>query len=294
VGLTPAHNGLTGSGAAIVNDYYRLGGRETIGPAQIPTESTTVAFTTLEELLDHILASPEQTHIVVNHGSPTQGLLIRFTANSPHNATGLVVQALVELVDALAAGVLPPFDRRVADLAAKMGVDAFAALQLIGKFLQVQQRKPILHFRGCNLGGNVAMLNGYKLVFGAEMITAPNCRMFYLRVIPRRPPAGSSIAQLAGQQPATSNTRRRLFPATGGGVVGPLLADVRDIDGHTSVESPLSVLDDPRQAASWGELLTGRWTGTASEFVLPLLWNDTESGFHCPLEVGYRQRLSLV
>src|SRR5205807_51783 len=112
-------------------------------------------------------------------------------------------------------------------------------------------------------------------VFGAAMITAPNCRVFYLRIRPGRPPSGTSISQLAGQAPSTLNTRRRLFqpPSTS---MGPLLVDVRDIDGHTRVDSPLSVLDNPAQAPSWAEILTGRWSNTASEFVLPVLWNDSE------------------
>lgn len=289
----PVHSGILG-GSLIVNDYYRFSQLETIGPAQIETESTTRSFSTLDELLDHILATAEQTHIVVNHGSPTQGLLIRFSPNSPYNATGLVAQALANLVDALVQGTLPPFDGRLLNVALQMGVSPPEALLLLEKFVRVRQRNPILHFRGCNLGGNTAMLNFYKLLFGAALITAPNCRMFYLRIRPRRPASGTSIAQLAVQAPSTANTRRRLFQAPGVSSVGPLLVDVRDIDGHTNVDSPLSVLDDPAQAQRWGELLTGRWTNTAPEFVLPVLWNDFETSFHCPLEVSYRQRLSMV
>jgi hypothetical protein len=290
--LAPVHNGLAGGGAAIASDYYRFGQRETVGPGQIDTQATTQAFTTLEELLDHMIASAETTHVIVNHGNPSQGLLIRFTATSPHNATGPVAAALGDLV---VHGIPPnPFDPRLANLAAQMGVDVFAVLQLLGKLSQVAQRNPLLHFRGCNLGGDTTMLQGYKLAFGAALITAPNCRMFYLRLRPRRTPSGTTIAQLAGQAPTTPNTRRRRFPAPSGSSVGPLLADVRDIDGHTQVESPLSVLDDPAEAPTWGELLVGRWTGTAREFVLPVLWNNSETGFHSPLEVGYRERLTVV
>ncbi|PED29439.1 hypothetical protein [Bacillus cereus] len=289
----PVHSGILG-GSLIVNDYYRFSQLETIGPAQIETESTTRSFSTLDELLDHILATAEQTHIVVNHGSPTQGLLIRFSPNSPYNATGLVAQALANLVDALVQGTLPPFDGRLLNVALQMGVSPPEALLLLEKFVRVRQRNPILHFRGCNLGGNTAMLYFYKLLFGAALITAPNCRMFYLRIRPRRPASGTSIAQLAVQAPSTANTRRRLFQAPGVSSMGQLLVDVRDIDGHTNVDSPLSVLDDPAQAQRWGELLTGRWTNTAPEFVLPVLWNDYETSFHCPLEVSYRQRLSMV
>ncbi|WP_162907063.1 hypothetical protein [Allorhizocola rhizosphaerae] len=205
-----------------------------------------------------------------------------------------MVHALADLVKALAQGTLPAFDPRVADAASKMGVDPLAAIALVGKFLQLRQQSRVVHFRGCNLGRDATMLNGYKLLFNASLITAPTCRMFYIRARPRRTPAGTSIAQLGGRAPTTANTRRRVFQASDGSA-GPLLVDVRDIDGHTRVESPLSQLDTPQQAPRWGELLTGRWTNTAeASFVLPVLWDNAESSYHCPLEDGYRQRLSFT
>lgn len=287
------HIGLVG-GAQIVNDFYQFSRLETVGPGQIET-GVIRTFSTLEGLVDGILASGQQVHVVVNHGNPQQGLLIRFTSTSPHNATGPMANALGELVNALAQGTLPPLDFRLLDAAAKMGVDPAMALQLLGRFVQLRQQQRMLHFRGCNLGQNTSMLHGYKLMFNASVITAPTTRMFYIRVHPRRPPAGTSIGQLAGQRPSTPTTRRRLFAAPSDGSAGPLLVDIRDIDGHTSVESPLSVLDSPAQAPRWGTLLTGRWTNTANpSFVLPVLWNNAESSFHCPLEEGYRQRLTLA
>ena len=85
-----------------------------------------------------------------------------------------------------------------------------------------------------------------------------------------------------------------MFQPPSESAVGPLLIDIRDIDGHTRVDSPLSVLDEPVHAATWGRLLTGRWDGEERSFVLPVLWENTEQSFHCPLEVGYRERLTLA
>jgi hypothetical protein len=288
----PVHVGISG-GSGIVNDFYRLSARESIGPALIETETNTRAFTTLEELVDHLAASNEQTHVIVNHGSPTQGLLIKFTANSPHNATGLVAQALSALVAAQAAGTLPIFDPALVNVAAQMGITPFETVQLLAKLVPLRSRNLLLHFRGCNLGGNTSLLNGYKLLFGAVVITAPNCRMFYLRIRPAAR-AAASILAMENQPPSTTNTRRRVFRPSGNNPAGPLLVDVRDIDGHTNVDSPLSLAEQPAAVPSWGELLTGRWSGTGAEFVLPVLWNDTEGSFHCPVEVGYRQRLTTV
>ncbi len=289
------HIGPIGGGEPIVADFYRHCQRETVGPGQIETDATARTYSTLEGLLDGILASGASTHVIVNHGSPDQGLLIRFTSTSPHNATGPIVSALAALTDALAQGTLSPFDPRVVDAAARMAVDPLTAMNLISRFAQVRARRPVVHFRGCNLGRDTTMLRGYKAVLGAPMVTAPAARMFYLRIRPRRPPAGTSIPQLAGRPPSAPGTRRRMFPAPADGSVGPLLVDIRDIDGHARVESPLSVLDSPAAAPAWGALLTGRWTGPADgSFVLPALWSNTESTFHCPLEVGFRERLSFV
>jgi len=61
------------------------------------------------------------------------------------------------------------------------------------------------------------------------------------------------------------------------------------------VETPLSVAAIPAEAPRWGEILVGRWTNvTDPSFVLPVLWDNSETSYHCPIEVGYRQRLSIT
>lgn len=292
--MSPAavHQGVP---SAVIEDYYRFGQRETVGPTQIET-GTAQPFASFEGLADGILASAETTHVVICHGNPQQGLLTPFTAQSPHNATGEMVAALAALAQRMAQGIPPPLtDPALLDAASKMGVDGLAVLRLIGKFVQLALPfgpSRTLHFRACNFGQNTTMLAGYKLLFNAALVTAPTCRMFYVRVPPARPPAGASIPQLAAQAPATQRTRRRMFGPAEDGSAGPLLLDVHDINGHGQVETLQSLLDNPGQAPRWGELLTGRWTNQASSsFVLPLLWRDTESSYHCPLEGGYRERL---
>lgn len=290
----PVHIGVPSN---VIEDYYRFSQRETVGPTQIAT-GTTRRFATLEALVDRILASAEMTHVVVCHGNPQQGLLIPFIRpDSPNNATGPMAKALAEMAKKVAQG-RPPLvkDPKLVDAAAKMGVAPPAALRLIGKFALLHlpfSRSRTIHFRACNFGQNNTILADYKSLFNAAMVTAPACRMFYLRIRPGRPAARSpSIAQRAAQQPTTPRTRRRTFGPAPDGTAGRLLVDVQDIDGHTRVET-FGLLDNPRQAPRWGELLTGRWTNHfAPNFVLPVLWRDTESGYHCPLEGGYRERLT--
>ncbi|CQR60222.1 hypothetical protein [Streptomyces leeuwenhoekii] len=292
----PVHIGVPSN---IIEDYYRFSQRETIGPAQIETGAIR-AFATLEGLVDGILASTDSTHVVVCHGNPEQGLLIPFMPGSPHNATGPMAEALADLAKKVAQGQPPlVIDPKLVDAAAKMGVDPAAALRLIGKFALLHSPfgpSRTLHFRACNFGQNNTMLAGYKLLFHTVMVTAPTCRMFYLRIPPGRPGASSpSIPQLAGQQPTTPRTRRRMFGPAPDGTADPLLVDVHDIDGHGRVETLRALLDHPGQGPRWAELLTGHWTNhTAPNFVLPVLWRDTESSFHCPLEGGYRERLTFA
>jgi hypothetical protein len=294
------HIGIT-EGAAIVSDYYQMCQRETLGGGQIETGAIRT-FGSLEGLLDGIIASPENTHVVVCHGNPQQGLLTPFTTGSPHNATGLMVGALTALVRALQSGTLPPFDPTLVNAASQMGIDPVSSLRLVGKLMQVSQRGIALHFRACNLGNSDSMARAYKAAFGAGVVTAPKVRMLYIRINPGRPGPGVSIVQLSNQSPTTPpgqgiETRRRVFF---GGALGPLLIDVRDINGHTNVNSPLTLLDQPAQASQWATVLLNRWTGPAGVgFVLPIMWGDrltdgTSVTYHCPLEVGYRERLTFV
>jgi hypothetical protein len=289
-GRAVVHNGLD-DGANIVNDYYLFAHRDTDARrGHIETEAATRAFRTLDDLLDHILETPDQTHVIVAHGSPEQGLLIRFRRTSKLDATGPVLGGIADLVDAFAQATRPLSDDKLNKVASATGLSPFEVRELVAKFARVQERKPILHFRGCNLGRNTGTLADLKRVFGAVRITAPNCRMLYIRINPRAQSA-DSIARLAAHGNPDPKTRRRSFQPPSTSSVGPLLIDVRDKDGHANVDSPQSFIVRRAEVPTWAEFLLGRWEGTQGEFVLPILWEDTERSFHCPLEDGYRKRL---
>jgi len=42
----------------------------------------------------------------------------------------------------------------------------------------------------------------------------------------------------------------------------------------------------------WAEFLLRQWRqGNSMEFVVPVMWENTELTFYCPLEEGWRQKL---
>lgn len=284
----PVHLGLEDP-TNLVADFYRYSSRESIGPALLETENEPTKYKSLEQLVDHLLASRELTHVVVNHGNAKDGLLIKFTANSPFNATGPMVRPLASLVAAYGSGVLPIFDPRLVNVAAQMGVSPIESLSLLAKLLQLQSRKLFLHLRGCSVGADKSLLEAYKVLFGARLITAPRCRMLFHRIKPAFRPA-TVITALERQAPRLAKTRRRVFrigPNPGAGV---LLIDVTDVDGHTRVENSSSI-SQVTSVQSFADFLVGRWVGSKSEFILPVLWCDVEQSYHCPIEFGYRERL---
>jgi len=96
----------------IIRTFYQRCGEETLGPARVPTGGI-VDYTTLEDLLDILIASDLPAFIVVSHGHPEHGLLMKFTKGSPHDATGLVIDVLADLADASQRGTLDESGNRV-------------------------------------------------------------------------------------------------------------------------------------------------------------------------------------
>ena len=100
------------------------------------------------------------------------------------------------------------------------------------------------------------------------------------------------MQSLAAGQPKTPNTRRREFrdPAV---AAGPLIIDVRDIDGHEHVDTE-SFMDTPARVTEWAVKILSLWGGAGSSFVLEVLWENSEPSYHTPLDVSYRQKLVIV
>lgn len=289
----PVHM-LDMKGQNIIRKFYERCGLETIGPGRIKTGDIST-FKTLEALFDHLLANPAAVQIVVCHGSSDHGLLVKFAAESAFTATGAVIATLSTLAD---KGGMIPSDNSLTNVAAQMGVKTDTALRLVDSLIKLRKRKLILHIRGCNLGANKELMKAYKTALGCAAITAPNCRMVYSGISPHKPSKGTSMGDLTAMKPKTPKTRRRFFPWPENSYVGPIIIDIRDIDGHTQLDSD-AFINDPPLSSRWGEKLLGTWKqapgATGSDnFVLPLLWDNGETTWHTPLEDGYRTRLVLV
>jgi hypothetical protein len=259
-----------------------------MGPGSIPTGAVDT-YSNLEDLCDKLLASSENMFVIVNHGNPQRGLIIPFTANTSASATGLIIDDLATMANAISS--LSSGDNRVIDAASKMGVQVTDALRLIVKLARLQAKQRVLFLRGCNLGANLTMLSSYRAAFGAAAVQAPNCRMFYLRIRPHKPARRQSIGGLSAGIPATANTRRRTFTDQSS-YLDPLIIDVRDIDGHTQVDNE-AFADHPTQAAQWGSKILPQWQAVTgqNQFVIEVLWDDNQLGYMTPLEFSYRQRL---
>jgi hypothetical protein len=280
--------GPIGRKIPLVQDFYRGCTLEVIGPGSVRTGAVET-YSTLEDLCDKMLVHDETSFVIVNHGDPEKGLILRFTAKSPHSATGLIIGDLAAMSKVAAS--LRSSDARVIDAASKMGVQRDDALRLISKLAELHKKQRLLFFRGCNIGKDLTMLVSYRDAFGAASAQAPDCRMFYQLIKPHTPSKGQTIAALSKRKPLGPKTRRRSFTDSTSRL-GPLIIDVQDIDGHTNVTNE-SFADDPTQAAQWGAKILPEWRSVMgqNQFVTEVLWDDTESSYMTPLDVSYRQRL---
>jgi len=284
-------------GNDIIRTFYQRCGEETLGPARASTGDI-VDYTTLDEMLSILIARDFPAFIVVSHGHPDQGLLVKFTKASPHSATGLVMDTLADLADASQKGTLDESGNRLATVAAQMGIPPSEAMGLIRKMIQLRAKKRMVHIRGCNIGKNRDLLTSYKRAWGLACITAPNCRNVYSGINTTKPPRGLTVDELGERRPSKPKTRRRLFTSPDNPDLGSLVIDVRDIDGHTRLESE-SFLKDPGKASFWGERLLRTWKqapggANSQSFILQLLWDNEEDSWHAPLEESFRQKLVLV
>jgi hypothetical protein len=286
-------------GAQIIERFYRQCGLETIGPGRIRT-GTMSRFTSLEDLFDKLLAGEPNSHqVVVSHGHAEHGLLIKFARESAFTATGAVIALLSTLANAAAKGTLAADDANLKNAATMMGVTVATAQRLADKLNKLRARKLIIHIRGCNIGANPTLLSAYKSAMGAVAITAPNVRMVYAGINPRKPPRGISMGDLVGDvKPKMPHTRRRFFPWPENSYVGPIIIDIRDIDGHTRLDTE-TFINDPALTPHWATKLNGEWkqapkATNSTSFVLPVLWDNNESTWHAPLEEGYRRKLVMV
>ena len=282
--------------ASLVREFYERCGME----SGIRIGSITT-FSTLEGLIDNMLAHDESEHVIVNHGKSDQGLLIPFTRETRYSSTGPVMDRLTSYADLIPQACLNLDHPEMKNTAAMMGVPPASVMRLAEKLVKLRKKHLAIEIRGCNIGVDPTMLASYVRAFGAARVTAPQCRMFYMRIKPHKPnqKKGETIERLAGEKPAGGRARRRMFAELAAASSdSSIIIDIQDIDGHTQVDSE-SFMNEPPHALEWAIKLNGAWkqspTGTGNDqFVLPVMWDDNEPSYHCPRDAGYLGKLAVV
>ncbi len=188
--------------ADIIRTYYERCGLETIGPTARISVRGIESFSSLEDLLDKMLKRSEWVQIIVCHGSPEGGLLIPLAQGGSHNETGRVMEDLAVLAQEhkCLRPDHPTLGGRIRFVADGMGVTKETVTRVAEKLGMLHSRKFIVEIRGCNVGKERDMLDGYRKAFG-HMTSAPMCRMFYLRIQPGHPPPGKEHGQLESGKP---------------------------------------------------------------------------------------------
>ncbi|HLK81770.1 MAG TPA: hypothetical protein VKT99_09785 [Xanthobacteraceae bacterium] len=291
VGAAGVQIGPVGVRRSIIESYYRNCGLETVGPGQVTT-GVVQSYSTFDELLDVLLARNEKQQIIVNHGNRFKGLIIPFARGTRFDGTGNVIFDLSLLADQEEQGTLDPKGFGVLDTSARMGVSPQTTLGMVHKLVEIRKKQLILHFRACTIGVNRGMVSQYKEAFHAPLVTFHSSRLFYVVVRPAQIKAGHTSAGEFAKHTSTVKKRYRLFQDPIG-LLSDMLIGVVDLDGHTNVESG-SLMDNrtPDEVTGWAQFLLRQWRqGNAMEFVVPVMWENAELTFHCPLEEGWRQKL---
>ena len=295
VGVAGVQIGPQDNRGRFIADYYTKCGLETIGPGQITTGGIQ-HFSTLEDLIDVLQGRPEVHQVIVNHGNPDSGLLLPLVKESSYNRTGLLVGPLSNLADLAAKGEIDPTGPDAdmyQDVAKTLHVQMPVVVRLLRKIVAVRKTKRILHFRACNLQ-SAGMLQDYKAFFAAVTITYHSCRLLFIPFKPDQVKPGRSVAEFNSDK-NTAKARLRTFDDPIG-LLSPLLLAIVDVDGHTHVQHE-SFLDhrSPEQVLGWANFLLRQWRESApTGFVVPIMWDNSELTFYCPLEVGWRQKLKYV
>jgi hypothetical protein len=297
VGLGGVQIGPMGSRVTIVSDYYRLCGLENIGPGQIEIGSLR-SYTTFEGLIDTLLANSEFHQVIVNHGDESVGLLVQLCQESSLRQTGLVIGALAELADLAEKGPLNPNDTDTKLFLGKVmrdaGVLQAVVNRIVQKLVKLRKKSLAIHFRACNFKHDF-LARHYKRAFGARIVTFHGTRLLFLRIVPQQFTAGHTVDGELATHPSDATRRFRGFHDSLG-EISSMLIGVLDKDGATHVETfTLIEHRSPKEILGWAEALIRKWkVKNPLEFVVPVMWDNSEKTFHCPMESGWREKLRFV
>jgi hypothetical protein len=281
-------------GLRIAPAYYQHCGLETIGGGQVPTSNIKTHFT-FEDMIDTLLSRSERHQVIVNHGSPERGLIIKLCRETGFTDTGTVITYLALLTDSAEKGTLGSdgSKRMLHTLASRANITTSVANRIILKLLLLRHKRFIYHFRACNMQEET--VTEYKLAFGAMGISYHSCRLVFVEVVPQQTKPGDRVISLMTKHPSTKTQRYRGL-ADPMGLLEPILIGIKDIDGHVRLETyTVSERRSTREIAGWAEFLIRQWDiQDPKSFVMPVMWENGETTFHCPLEPVWREKLKYV
>jgi hypothetical protein len=281
----------------VISNYYNNCGLETIGPGQVVTGPIGY-FSTLEELIDLLLARPEFQQVIANHGHLATGLSVPCAKETNFQETGLIIGALSDLADMEEGHPPDPtFDEKktLHQLTKLMRVTEAVVFRIVHKLVALRKKPMVLHFRACHLDTFYA--TKYKKAFGALMTTYhSSCSIVYalLRPAPLKPP--NWAANEFRRHKSTFTDRFRLFQEPTVGLLSDMLVGI-EYPIMDPKDRPHAFIDDcnPEKISGWATFLLGRWKeAMPKQLVIPVMWDDNETTFHCPREAGWRQKLQWV
>ena len=284
-------------GKEIILEYYRNCGLETVGPAQVQTLEPTL-YDTFEGLLDNLAASPGSSQVIVNHGEKLFGLLIKICPETTEREVGKIIGQLAALAEMAEKGPITdhtPFAKTLVDDCRNvLQVGRAVVLRLVDKLVMVRRKQCILHFRACNMPGDI--IGDYKRAFRSPMVTFHSVRLLFVRVgLQQIGPGQPKCAERASAMTASAVARFRLLQDPIGLLQDSLIA-VLDVDGGPTV-NPFTFIDQRSsgQVRGWAEFLVRRWKQSEPHhFVVPIMWKNSETTFSFPLEEDWRLKLSFA
>jgi hypothetical protein len=293
-GVGDVQIGPVGPRREVIDSYYNNCGLETIGPARIGTAGLR-SYSTFEGLIDLLLFRTGFHQVIVNHGGTPEGLLVRWCMETNIFKTGETIDFFTKLAEALERGTAnksnPVFQDSMETVKFMLSVSEDVVLRIARKLVALRKKVFILHFRACNI--SVSLAQSYKRALGAKLITFHPIRLIFLRVKP--------VAFKQGQTPAlfpfinnTNRDRARVF-FDSLGELSTLVVAVRDLDGHTQVFD-FSFVERlvPSEIHEWAKTLIGTWRGSQAEFVIPVMWDNNERSWSCPVEQTWSEKLQFV
>jgi hypothetical protein len=268
----------------IVSQYYALAGFEPTLRGDLLVDRTTTFNNNFKHLAEMILENKRSHVVVVAHGMPDMGLIMPI-ASTTRVSVGYAMAKLAMLTDELQAkGSVD--SQRLKNAATDWNLSQATITSLLQTCLKIRKTGDIgsvIHVRGCDIGAKLSHLRSMQRLFGASVVSAPDCAMFYVHLRP----------QTADAQ-ATARTRTvlgRRFVYTRPGV-SPFLIDIAYRGARADSYSAIAKLAD---LSHWKAHMYKKDSASANgHYIVAGLWPGDQAVYFLAHESGYPSRIRAV